>query len=530
MNTAEANKAQREGKTWDQDRREWTLPVTGIAVGTYQFGRGIMNTAEANKAQREGKTWDQDRREWIFYYLEKESEKISAEIDELEKAIGSANGGAGRKVKDTAYYELLGVETNATASQIKKAYYKEARKWHPDKNPDNPEAHAKFQDLGKAYQTLSDDQLRAAYDRDGISADSQPELEVDAKVFFGVMFGSALVHPYIGELWISSTADSVLKAAMMKGGQNEDGTSSMEADLSQLFDQNTSKLSKLKQIQRECDIALHLKTRVEAFVNSEVGETAFRNSCTEEATNITNGAYGAVYASTIGLALMFECEDYIGSRRNFGVEGMSAKMKKRANAMGTDYKLATSALKSYQRAQKINETMTKAALEAEAEAEAGGTEGSKARSNEPDKEAGNMNMKTMPGAKDIEESIPVFLDLAWAVNVKDISKSIKNACNKLFSDANVDVPTRLKRAYAVNVLAKEFFDVGKKAGKNQEASVEDIRARAEVAVMTTMAKAQGQEIREGDAEEMVKQAKEMHAQQAAAAAAAKTENNAEQSK
>ena len=75
---------------------------------------------------------------------------------------------------------------------------------------------------------------------------------------------------------------------MMKGGQNEDGTSSMEADLSQLFDQNTSKLSKLKQIQRECDIALHLKTRVEAFVNSEMGETAFRNSCTEEATNITN--------------------------------------------------------------------------------------------------------------------------------------------------------------------------------------------------------------------------------------------------
>jgi len=269
---------------------------------------------------------------------------------------------------------------------------------------------------------------------------------------------------------------------------------------------------------------------VEAFVNSEMGETAFRNSCTEEATNIINGAYGAVYASTIGLALMFECEDYIGSRRNFGVEGMSAKMKKRANAMGTDYKLATSALKSYQRAQKINETMTKAALEAEVEAEAKGTEESKARNNETDKEAGNMNMKTMPGAKDIEESIPVFLDLAWAVNVKDISKSIKNACNKLFNDATVDVPTRLKRAHAVNILAKEFFDVGKKAGKNQEASVEDIRARAEVAVMTTMAKAQGQEIREGDAEEMVKQAKEMHAQQAAAAAAAKAENSSEQSK
>lgn len=491
-----------------------------------------MNTAEANKAQRLGKTWEQDRREWIFYYLDKESEKISGEIDEVEKAIGSGNGGAGRKVKDTAYYELLGVETVATASQIKKAYYREARKWHPDKNPDNPEANAKFQDLGKAYQTLSDDQLRAAYDRDGISADSQPELEVDAKVFFGVMFGSALVHPYIGELWISSTADSVLKAAMMKGGQNEDGTSSMEADLSQMFDQNTNKLTKLKQIQRECDIAVHLKTRVEAFVNSEMGETAFRNSCNEEATAIVNGAYGAVYASTIGLALMFECEEYIGSRRIFGVEGMSAKMKKRANSIGTDYKLASSALKSYQHAQKINQSMTKAALEAEAEAgaEAEGANENKVRGDAADVSSGNMDMKTMPGAKDIEDSIPVFLDLAWVVNVKDITKTLKNACTKLFSDAAVDVPTRVKRAEAVHILAKEFFNVGKKAGKNQEDSVEDIRARAEVAVMTTMAKAQGQEIREGDAEEMVKQAKEMHAQQQAAAEAAKTGNGTDQSK
>jgi curved DNA-binding protein CbpA len=92
-------------------------------------------------------------------------------------------------VVDTVYYDLLEVPPTASELEIKKAYRKLAIRLHPDKNPGDETAHAKFQEIGEAYQVLSNENLRKQYDKFGKEKAVPQSGFEDPSEFFSMIFG-----------------------------------------------------------------------------------------------------------------------------------------------------------------------------------------------------------------------------------------------------------------------------------------------------------------------------------------------------
>ncbi len=507
------------------------LPATGICVGGYQVVRGVANTYEAIDSSSKGMVWDEKKREWYHYKLDDDMKEVE-ELEEERKKKGeqgglNASGGPERAVKDKTYYDLLGVSTNATQGAIKKAYYVKARKCHPDKNPGDPTAANRFQELGHAYQVLANDQSRAAYDRDGLSIndDKNQKLhmsDIDPYIFFAVMFGADSVKPYIGELWIANKAEMFLKdskmaqelATSMQQQQGGEAADTMEGKTPEAIHAHREERVRLMmeedefiQRKRKVTCAINIRNRIEPYVSGEEDEEQFSLSCQAEAAKICKSAFGHVFATNIGKALELKSTEYLGFATSpwLSLDGHAASLKKRAEDLSHNFRVLNagiSAVRAGSTAMKHVESIQKQAEEQSS------LSGAATGASPLD---GNQAKETM---KKLEDTLPSILELAWAINVRDITKTLEDVCNKLFTDSSVDADTRIKRAEAIKIIGREFFALGnadggiKNASENKD-NTEEIKLRAEIAAMTTLAKAQGQEISEEDAEYMIRQQRKM---------------------
>lgn len=130
-------------------------------------------------------------------------------------------------VVDTTYYDALGVSPKASELEIKKAYRKLAITTHPDKNPGDETAHARFQAIGEAYQVLSNQDLRQRYDKFGKEEAVPGGGFEDPAEFFGMIFGGEAFVDLIGEL---SLMKDLTKTMDITAKQMEEEETAKSAD------------------------------------------------------------------------------------------------------------------------------------------------------------------------------------------------------------------------------------------------------------------------------------------------------------
>ncbi|CAK0901737.1 unnamed protein product, partial [Prorocentrum cordatum] len=404
----------------------------GLLLAVVQLGRGLLGTPRAVRARADQQSWDASRGAWVDLDL-RALEREVAVPDEPEFEAASS-------VAETEFYDVLRVATSASTSDIKKAYYREARLCHPDINPGDEGATARFQTLSEAYKVLGDSELRKQYDAGGKSAvDSKGLLsQIDPAVFFSLLFGFDSFEPWVGEIDLAMRMEQLAKSGGRRPGPPRGGRDLLEAWQKQMLD---SRGLARRQLRREVGCALHLRTKLDSWTAEGAG--AWEARLRSEAAALARGSRrGPELLATLG-----EAYGAAGARDASAALGVAAAAARAARALRRRCSTAREVASGLRAARR--------GLRAAARS----------------RRSGAPPPQSAQAAAD--EALPLMVSLAWRAVVVDVGRTAASAARMVLQDKSVAPQARQHRAVALGRLARVFAAEAAEAGSAPRAGPDE---------------------------------------------------------